>query len=778
VVRLARAPPIVGLALALGCGATLFHTGVSPFWTLLPLSILLLPIKTSRRPGRPMVPFLLALAAGSVVSQAWSAGQIRDCRFQFRDDQALSLPGRMMGPTQDGAGEFRPSHRASPGCTEDLRVVLRGRGPGIAPGIDAGEAVTLHGTWRRSSRTRTAAPFWSGYLLVDSLDSGGPAWNSGFLLPEDPFVILGGRVQARLKSLFPTTAGLASALVWARKEGLDPEVRDAFARAGTAHLLAISGFHVGVVAGLLLLLWGYLGFSHNLRYCLSTAGVWLYVAAIGAPDAALRASLLFSVLAGGRFMNRSVSPLGALASAFAVFLLLDPGALVRPGFQLSFSGALGLVLWYRVLSRWLSDRSWCRMPAFLSMAVAAGVSATLATLPLVAWHFGRVSLVGIPMTLVAGPLVALAIPGIFATLLLSLAHPALGAFLARGVDLILRLLLEVVQVSAALPFSSVWVSRPTVLAGVLGLILAGLAMQARPGLRRVRRPLFVTWSVALGVLVGPVVTHFATRGVLELVILDVGQGDALLLRSPGNRWILVDAGPRTDRFDAGARTILPYLRRRGVRGLDLLVLTHADMDHVGGAPALLRGLPVQGVVDPGKAVGTGVFLEVLDAAQEQEVPWWAVQAGDSINVDGVALRIVSPEQAGGDLESRREDDANTASLVLELRYGAFSALLTGDAPASSEVRFLPRLLSEGVQVLKVGHHGSSTSTTQELLDRVEPEVALVSVGRRNRYGHPHQAVLDRLHASGTLIFRTDLRGTMVVKARRDGTYELSTSGDS
>ena len=772
-VRLARAPPIVGLALALGCGATLFHMGVSSFWTLLPLSILLLPIKTFRRPGKPMVPVLLAFVAGSVVSHAWSVGQARDCRLQLREGQVLSLSGRMLGPTLDGAGEFRSSHRTSPGCAQDFRVVLRrvvlrGRGPGDPPRTDPGEALTLYGTWRRSSRAGPAAPLWSGYLLVDSLDSGGFAGNHGSILPELPFVILGGWVQARLKILFPTTAGLASALVWARKEGLDPEVRDAFARAGTAHLLAISGFHVGVVAGLLLLLWGHLGFSHNLRYCLSTAGVWLYVAAIGAPDAALRASLLFSILAGGRFMNRSVSPLGALSSAFAVFLLLDPGALVRPGFQLSFSGALGLVLGYRALSSWLSVWSRGHVPAVLSKAVAAGVSATLATLPLVAWHFGRVSLVGIPMTLVAGPMVALAIPGIFATLVFSLAHPALGAFLARGVDLILRLILELVQGSAGLPFSSAWVSRPTVIAGVLSLILAILFLQAHRVPRGVRRPLFVTWSVALGVLVGPLATHLATRGVLELVVLDVGQGDALLLRSPENRWILIDAGPRTDRFDAGSRTILPYLRRRGIRALDLLVLTHADMDHVGGAPAILRGLPVKGIGDPGRAVGKGVFLEVLHAAQEQEVPWWAFEAGDSLNVDGVALRIVSPEPDGGDLEDRREDDANAASIVLEVRFGGFSALLTGDAPASSEVRFLPRLLSEEVQVLKVGHHGSSTSTTREFLDRIEPEVALISVGRRNRYGHPHQVVLDRLHAGGTRVLRTDLQGTLVVEARRDG----------
>jgi competence protein ComEC len=596
----------------------------------------------------------------------------------------------------------------------------------------------------------------------------------GFSLdPGDAFVILGGRIQSRLKTLFPKTAGLAAALIWARKEGLDPEIREAFARAGTAHLLAISGFHVGVVAGLLLLLLGSLGPPHAARFLLATVGVWLYVSAIGAPDAALRAALLFSALALGRLWNRSVSPLGALASAFLIFLLLDPGALTRSGFQLSFAGALGLVLSYRSVRDWLSSKSRGRLLPSVIMAVAAGVAATLATLPLVAWHFGRVSLIGIPVTLLAAPLVALAIPGIFGSLLLSVGHPGLGGILARGVELNLQLFTALIQGAATLPFASVWVSRPTVVAGTVGAAMAALALQLRPELRKTRRSLFIGWSVVVALLAGPLVTHSMTRGVLELVVLDVGQGDALLLRSPGGRWILVDAGPRSEPFDAGARTVLPYLRRRGVRALDLLVLTHPDMDHVGGAPALLRELPVRGIADPGDAAGKDVFLEVLQVAQEREVPWRILQAGDSLGVDGVALRIVGPEPEEG---GRNGDDGNASSLVLEVRFGAFAALLTGDAPASSELRFLPRLLAPRIQILKVGHHGSSTSTTPELLERAEPEAALVSVGRRNRYGHPHLEVLQRLRVSGVRVLRTDTEGSLVVKARRDGSYQLSSSG--
>jgi competence protein ComEC len=594
------------------------------------------------------------------------------------------------------------------------------------------------------------------------------------MLAELP-VVLGGAVQTRLVELFPRAAGLATALVWARKEGLDPETRDAFSRAGTAHLLAISGFHVGVVGGLLLMVLGHLGAPYTCRALLATLGVWIYVLVIGAPDAALRAAILLSVLVGGRVLDRPVAPLGALAAAFVAFLFFDPGGLTRPGFQLSFAGAMGLVLGYRPLTERVSGWSRIRLPRVLVTGAASGIAATLATLPLVAWHFGRVSLVGIPVTLLAAPLVACAIPGVFATLLVSLFHMGLAGFLAPGVESVLLLFAWVVRSGAALPFASVWVSGPTVLAGALGTALGLLALRARSGLRRIRRPVFLAWAAAAGILASPIAVHVATQGVLELVVLDVGQGDALLLRSPGGRWLLIDAGPRHDGYDSGTQKVLPYLRKRDVRALDLMILTHPDMDHVGGAPSLLRGFPILGVADPGEVVGKELFLDVLTAAQGRGVPWRILQAGDSLHVDGVALRVVAPEGAGKESEN---GDSNPASVVLELRFGAFAALLTGDAPISAELGLLSRLRSPRFQLLKVGHHGSSTSTSQELLDRTHPEVALISVGRRNRYGHPNPGVLQRLRASGARVVRTDREGTIVIKAWPDGSYRVQGSAPS
>jgi len=738
------------------------------------------------------LPLYLAFLAGSVLTHNWVRVQALDCRFHLPEGKPLQVRGRLRGLVVGGRGELRPGDDSLLGCREPIRIVIKegavrqapAGGDATIPGEPrqeiypaAGATLQAWGRWRESGGGFSPSPRYAGYLLVDSLytipgrrgGGGERGVGGGGAALRDVMDRLGAGVQNRLGELFPAERGLATALIWARKDGLDPTVKEAFARAGTAHLLAISGFHVGVVAGLLLLLAGGLGLAHPLRFLLASSGVWLYVLAIGLPDAALRAALILTVLALGRLRGRSVVSLGALATAFLLFLVLDPGALLRPGFQLSFAGAVGLVLGSRGLSRRLSSMGRFSLPLPVAGGIAAGVTATLATLPLVAWHFGRVSVVGIPMTLLAAPLVALAIPGIFASLLLSLLHTGLGHFLATGVEWDLQLLASLVRGGAGLPFASVWVSRPSVLAGVLGGALGLLTLLAWPRWAGRRRGLLPGWTALAALLLGPLVAGTLNRGTMELVVLDVGQGDALVLRSPEGRWILVDAGPRTESYDAGARTVLPYLRQRGVPELELLVLTHPDMDHVGGAPAILLDFPVAGVMDPGAAVGKEVFLDALHAARARGVPWVIVGAGDSLNLDGIALRVLAPDSAGRAMAS---EDANAASLVLELRYGAFSALLTGDAPSAVEETALRRLLSPRIHVLKIGHHGSSTSTGADLLERTHPETALISVGRRNRYGHPHSSVLQRLEAAGVRIFRTDEDGMVVVRARKDGSYRV------
>lgn len=766
---------MVGLALASGAGATITHLGVPPAWTLPPLLILLLLVRTSPRPISPLPPLALAFASGALLNSSWRERVPGDCRFLLEDGVTVALSGRILGPLVDGRVEILPTAPDPGPCRETLRVVAPGQEESR---LEPGALVVVEGVWRATGVPGLQDPLRAGYLRVDSLPPmGRPGKGLGIegrpdhgrTRLRDLRARIGGRVQSRLAELFPRTSALAVALVWARKDGLTAEIREAFARAGVAHLLAISGFHVGVVGGVLLLVLGQAGLPHAGRYLLASSGVWIYTLTIGMPDAALRAAFLLSVLAAGRVLNRPVASLGALSTTFLALSALDPGALFRPGFQLSFAGTAGLMVGYRPLGRWIAAATRGLAPGYLARGVAAGLAATLATLPIVAWYFGRISLIGIPVTLLVAPLVALAIPGIFFSLLVASLHPELGAFMASGVEVVLQVFRGLVAASARVPFASLWVSKPTVVAAV-AFLSAGVGVLAIGWGRGGRRFSFLALAAAAGLILGTPLTLLRQAGTLEIVVLDVGQGDAALLRSPRGRWILVDAGPKTRTFDAGERTVLPYLRERGIRVLDLMVITHSDADHVGGAQAILEGVSVKGVMDPGRPAGSDAYLGALESAAERAVPWGAVEAGDSLDFDGMAVRVLAPEsrdEGGG-------EEANDASVVLEIRFGSFSAILAGDAPSESEARFGPRIISPQAQVLKVGHHGSATSTSAELLSRIRPEVVLISVGRRNRFGHPDSGVLSRLEAGGARVLRTDLDGNVVVRGWRDGGYIVST----
>jgi competence protein ComEC len=277
-------------------------------------------------------------------------------------------------------------------------------------------------------------------------------------------------------------------------------------------------------------------------------------------------------------------------------------------------------------------------------------------------------------------------------------------------------------------------------------------------------------GTAVGVLLLPVGERIAARGTVELFVLDVGQGDAVLIRSPGARWVLVDAGPPSGFRSAGEPAVLGQLHRRGVQRLEAMLLTHPHLDHIGGATALLGDLPVGVVIDPGMPRGSGAFVDVLEAAGGVGSGWRAARAGDLYPLDGAGLRVLSSLD-GSRAPGPAGDEVNENSLVVELEFGAFSALLTGDAPV--EVEEAAVRPSGPVDVLKVGHHGSRTSTTDDFLRQIRPGAAVISVGQGNRYGHPHQSVLDALSAERIPLFRTDRNGTVRIRARADGSYRVT-----
>lgn len=243
---------------------------------------------------------------------------------------------------------------------------------------------------------------------------------------------------------------------------------------------------------------------------------------------------------------------------------------------------------------------------------------------------------------------------------------------------------------------------------------------------------------------------------LRVTVLDVGQGDAIVIQSPSGKVLLVDAGGiLPDGDDQGRRVVAGFLRQCGVRRIDALLLTHTDADHIGGAPTLLERFPIGFLLDNGQNPRSSLLDHILTAAHHQGVPRKTARRGQTLDFgDGVTAQILAPAEA----QTHGAD--NEASIVVRLSYGRIAFLLTGDAEANSEADMVRSGQPLAADVLKVGHHGSHTSSTPAFLTAVHPRLAVISVGAHNNYGHPAPDVVERLQNSGAQLYRTDRDGAV------------------
>ena len=564
---------------------------------------------------------------------------------------------------------------------------------------------------------------------------------------------------ASIDSLFGDDAGVVRALLIADTHELPADVRDRYSRAGLVHVLSISGMHVGIISGAVLLTLRAARVAAPLARWLAVLITMLYIVAIGAPPPAMRSGVMFAASTSGWALQRRVSPWATLALGALIPLLLDPAVALDLGYQLSVAGFAALTA-ATIWTRRVFPRRLRGLKRKIAADLVVSILATAVTAPLVAWTFGRISLIAPLTNIAAGPVVALMQPALFLALVLA-PFGSIAQVAASGARPLVRALDWVATAGSAVPGASV-IAAPSLAVALLG----GAAALSMIGAAASKRHAPICAAVAVVALAAmiwwPLVPTRASG--LEVHMIDVGQGDAVALRTPKGRWIVVDAGGGRLSGDAGRRIAVPYIRRFG-GDVALFVMSHPHDDHVGGAAALITLLKPAEVRDAAFAGTSASYRAALVAARERGVPWGRVRPGDSLNVDGVEITWLAPDSAW----TAGLTDPNLASAVLLVRFGRVRVLLTGDAEAPEEAWLLAHAAALHADVLKVAHHGSATSSRSPFLDAVSPTVALVSVGARNRYGHPSLAVLDTLALRHIEILRTDQRGTIVLRTNADGT---------
>jgi competence protein ComEC len=565
---------------------------------------------------------------------------------------------------------------------------------------------------------------------------------------------------------FGDDAPLARALLIADQRQIPTEMRDRYAAAGLIHMLSISGLHVAVIAAAMELLFQVARMPRRAALFGAFVATGVYVMVIGAPPPALRSAAMLGVAMASRLAQRPTSPWAAWAIGAFVPLLV-PRTALDVGYQLSVLGMCALVaagsLWRRHFDKRIDGFRGKVSRELLTSLVACAVTA-----PLVAWVFGRISVIAPLSNLIAAPIVTLAQPVLFLALLLAPMRPIAG-FFAEAVHPLLFAFDWIAWSAASVPGAAVTV--PTTIPVALLGALAAAALVIACVSRFPSRPAIVGIAGLALMAVFPALPLGRT-GDVELHVLDVGQGDAILLRTDAGRWILFDAGPAWRGGDAGRSTVLPYILRRG-GALEAFVLSHPHTDHVGGAASVLTAMRPRVYWDAAFAGGSEAYSLSLAAAREHGIEWHRVHPGDSVLIDGVSLSFLAPDSAW----TVGLRDPNLASTVAIARFGLVRFLLVGDAEREEEDWLLDQHRDElHADVLKVGHHGSSTSTSDAFLAAVHPDVAIISVGAGNKYGHPSVDVLRALSRFGAQVVRTDETGTVIV--RTDGAHiEIEAGGD-
>ena len=549
------------------------------------------------------------------------------------------------------------------------------------------------------------------------------------------------RAQAVLQTGLPAPQGaLLRGMALGDDAALPDRTRDEFRASGLSHLVAASGQNVMLLAALVLAVAAVLGLGLRSRLGLVLVAIALYVPLAGSGPSIERAGVMGAAGVVAVLAGRPAARWHALLLATAVTLALNPRAVEDIGWQLSFAAVVAILVLAARVRDGLARRG---LPRGLAEATALTAAATLGTAPLIAAHFGQASLVSLPANVLAAPAVAPAMWLAMLAVALGQLGTALAAPLVALAGFPVAYVMWVAHVAGGLPGAQASVPTGLVGAACLAAALAVTVRRARPPV-----VLGAVIALALGaVLSRPQAAGLAAPAGLRITFLDVGQGDATLIQWRRSA-ILVDTGPPDG-------PVLARLRHAGVRRLDLLVVTHAQADHDGGAAAVLGALPVALVLDGRDGVRETNGARMAAAAAKRRVRLVAARAGEVLRVGGIALRVLWP----GPGRAEAGADPNQRAIVAEAEAGGVRTLLTADA----ESDVLGGLDLGPVDILKVSHHGSADPGLGALLQRLRPRLAAIEVGRRNVYGHPAAATVRALAAAGASVVRTDRDGSVSVE---------------
>ncbi len=573
-----------------------------------------------------------------------------------------------------------------------------------------------------------------------------------------------------IKDHYPKESqGIVIALLFGDRNEIDGNVLQAYQSLGIIHLLAVSGLHVGLVSGLLYILFIRVGITKERSSDLLLIFLPIYAIVAGGAASVIRASAMSMIVLISLKMRAKLNPLYGISAVCIMILLLNPSYIFHLGFQLSFLVSYTLLISSTtILQRYFS---------WFSQLLVVTVIAQLVSFPLIIYHFYEISIWSIPLNLIYIPFITIfTLPFAFLTFFCTFIFPQpLSEIILMSYNFVIIFAHKALEKIIALPLSTFIFGKPPLFFIPMYYITIGYFFYSweRKGSLF---DLFKSSSLIMIVLLLHWnIGFFNWNG--EVTMLDVGQGDSIFIELPRRKAVyLIDTGglvqiskkpdfmQRDREYEVGKDVLIPFLKAKGVRNIDKLILSHGHYDHIGGAEALIGVISVDQLLYGSSELEEGFEKQLLESFKATGTKVLTVNQGDRWSVGDHEFVILS--------SISNDPNLNDRSIVLFTKLGGLTWLFTGDLESDGEKRLLSSYPNLQTDVLKVGHHGSQTSTTEKFLNQINPKVALISLGKNNVYGHPHKEVIDRLRTYNVKVYRTDQHGAIrFVFRNEEGWFE-------
>lgn len=542
-------------------------------------------------------------------------------------------------------------------------------------------------------------------------------------------------------------ASIIKAMIIGEKSGLDQEQKLIYQQAGISHILAISGLHISIIAMFLAGLFKIMKIPKLLSSLCVILFLWIYCVLTGFGISTVRAVIMITIVLLSKVLLRSYDVYTSLSLAAFLILLKQPLFLWDAGFQLSLTALLGLLIIAPIF-----NKIFC-LPQKIRIAIGASMGAGLATLPIVGYHFYYISMIGFLLNLIIVPLATIVVGfGFFAGVV--------GLFWIQGARFIMGIVYYILnfyeyisKTFIQLPCTNIITGIPSVIQIILyyiSLLIPILYINLKRKFNIDKKILL--YSITICILLWGIV--LMKNDLFEIVFLDVGQGDAIAIHTDSHKNIIIDGGEK----DCN-KVVLPYFRYKGIKSLDAMILSHPDKDHITGLIGILDNMDVKNIYVTVKDLEKDEdYQDFIIKANQLDIPCHLLKQGDKISFDDVVFYCLYPIDNKGEFS----ESWNKKSMTLKMVYGKHSFLFTGDIEKEEETNIIYKNNTLEVDFLKVPHHGSKTSSSQEFIDWCNPDYAVISCGKNNRYGHPHKEVLERYINSHVNVINTANSGAITV----------------